>query len=75
VTLADVAPPPQAREGSVAGSVVLVDPVSGISGVAFESVLLTDVGMAVTVLFDGLLTAVAGAHAASARMLRAIARI
>jgi hypothetical protein len=28
-----------------------------------------------TALFDGLLTAVAGAHAASARTLRAIARI
>jgi hypothetical protein len=54
---------------------VLVEPVSGIKGVAIELVGLTDVGTVVTVLPDGLLTAVAGAHAASARMLKAIARI
>jgi hypothetical protein len=39
-----------------------------------EWVGLTDVGTAVTVLLAGLLTAVAGAHADSARMLRTITK-
>jgi hypothetical protein len=54
---------------------VVVDPVSGINAVALVLVLLMDVGTGLTVLFEGLLTAVAGAQAANAVMLMAITKL
>jgi len=53
-------------------SVLLVE----VDEVTLESVLLTVVGTTVlTTSFDGLVAAVAGAHAASARMLIVITRL
>jgi hypothetical protein len=76
VTLADVAPALQARSEDAEPVSALVDPVSGISAVAFV-VGLPAVGMELTGLFDVPGTVVAGAHAARvvARMLKAITKI
>jgi hypothetical protein len=57
---------------------LLLDEVVGFTGAEFEldSVAPTVVGPAVsTVLFEGLVTVVAGAHATSAKILIAIQRL
>jgi hypothetical protein len=78
VTLVEVFPALQARLDAPL-ALLLLDATVGIAAVALESVVLAVAGIAVlavlTVLFDVLVATVAGAHAASARMLMVITRL